>query len=108
MWSVPAGAINRLYNNNRDGTFTDVTEHSGLGPTGWPFAVAVGDFNNDGYDLKRLAPAAHRESNSTVPLYCCTQAETALLHSSWTMKEFPFRLTFAPCASRLPNLVMVV
>jgi hypothetical protein len=46
----PEGAINRLYKNNRDGTFTDVTEKAGLGRTGWASAVAVGDYNNDGFD----------------------------------------------------------
>ncbi len=46
----PEGAINRLYRNNRDGTFTDVTEKAGLGRTGWASAVAVGDYNNDGFD----------------------------------------------------------
>jgi enediyne biosynthesis protein E4 len=47
---APAGATNRLYRNNRDGTFTDVTEKAGLHRTGWASAVAVGDFDNDGYD----------------------------------------------------------
>lgn len=46
----PQGAINRLYHNNRDGTFTDVTEKSGLGRSGWASSVAVGDFNNDGFE----------------------------------------------------------
>jgi hypothetical protein len=41
---------NRLYRNNRDGTFTDVTERAGLRRTGWASAVAVGDYNNDGFD----------------------------------------------------------
>jgi hypothetical protein len=41
---------NRLYRNNRDGTFTDVTEKAGLARTGWASAVAVGDYNNDGFD----------------------------------------------------------
>src|SRR5260221_6135208 len=36
--------------HNRDGTFTDVTERSGLGRGGWASAVAVGDYNNDGFD----------------------------------------------------------
>jgi hypothetical protein len=44
------GATNRLYRNNRDGTFTDVTERAGLHRTGWASAVAVGDYNNDGFD----------------------------------------------------------
>ena len=46
----PAGASNRLYKNNRDGTFTDVTEQAGLVASGWASAVCVGDFDNDGFD----------------------------------------------------------
>jgi hypothetical protein len=46
----PAGATNRLYRNNRDGTFTDVTQKAGLVRAGWASAVTVGDFDNDGYD----------------------------------------------------------
>jgi hypothetical protein len=41
---------NRLYRNNRDGTFTDVTEKAGLSRTGWASAVTVGDYNNDGFE----------------------------------------------------------
>ncbi len=44
------GATNRLYKNNRDGTFTDVTAAAGLHRTGWASAVCVGDYNNDGFD----------------------------------------------------------
>jgi hypothetical protein len=39
---------NRLYHNNGDGTFTDVTEKAGVGGDGYDMGVAVGDFNNDG------------------------------------------------------------
>jgi enediyne biosynthesis protein E4 len=46
----PPSASNRLYKNNRDGTFTDVTEKSGLLKTVWGSAVCVGDFNNDGLE----------------------------------------------------------
>jgi enediyne biosynthesis protein E4 len=45
-----AGATNRLYKNNRDGTFTDVTEKAGLVRTGWASGVTVGDYNNDGFE----------------------------------------------------------
>ena len=41
---------NRLYHNNHDGTFTDVTERSGLAHTGWGQGVCVGDYDNDGFD----------------------------------------------------------
>jgi hypothetical protein len=46
----PGEASNRLYRNNRDGTFTDVTEHAGLRWTGWASGVCTGDFNNDGFE----------------------------------------------------------
>ncbi|HEY0786582.1 MAG TPA: CRTAC1 family protein, partial [Acidobacteriaceae bacterium] len=45
---VPAGASNRLYRNNRNGTFTDVTEKAGLADAGWACGVCVGDYDNDG------------------------------------------------------------
>ena len=53
MWctriaGAPPAATNRLYKNNRDGTFTDVTEQSGLNSVGWGNGVCVGDYNNDG------------------------------------------------------------
>ena len=44
------GITNRLYRNNRDGTFTDVTVQAGLTKTGWACGVCVGDYNNDGFD----------------------------------------------------------
>jgi enediyne biosynthesis protein E4 len=47
---APADATNRLYKNNRDGTFTDVTAKAGLTRTGWASAVTVGDYDNDGFD----------------------------------------------------------
>jgi hypothetical protein len=47
---APPGTTNRLYKNNRDGTFTDVTVKSGLFHTGWASAVTVGEYDNDGFD----------------------------------------------------------
>jgi enediyne biosynthesis protein E4 len=41
---------NRLFHNNHDGTFTDVTEKAGLVGEGYDMAVAVGDFDNDGWE----------------------------------------------------------
>lgn len=38
-----------LFHNNRDGTFTDVTEKAGVANERWGFGVAVGDFDNDGW-----------------------------------------------------------
>ncbi len=39
-----------LYRNNGDGTFTDVTDKAGVGDIGWGMGVAVGDYNNDGFN----------------------------------------------------------
>lgn len=47
---TPPGSGNRLYRNNRDGTFTDVTAKSGLADPGWAVGVCVGDYNNDGWE----------------------------------------------------------
>jgi hypothetical protein len=50
--AAPEGGTptNRLYRNNRDGRFTEVTNKAGLRRSGWASSVCVGDFDNDGYD----------------------------------------------------------
>ena len=40
--------LNRLYHNNGNGTFTDVTERAGVAGAGYGMGVAVGDYDNDG------------------------------------------------------------
>ena len=40
---------NRLYRNNRDSTFTDVTQKAGLFRSGWGQSVCIGDYDSDGY-----------------------------------------------------------
>ena len=40
---------NRLYRNDGNGVFTDVTKEAGLTGTGYDICVAVGDYDNDGY-----------------------------------------------------------
>src|SRR5205807_65924 len=40
---------NRLFHNDHDGTFTDVTEKAGLAGDGYDMGVAIGDFDNDGW-----------------------------------------------------------
>jgi hypothetical protein len=45
------GETNKLYHNNCDGTFTDVTEKSGIGAyVGRTMGVTAGDYDNDGWD----------------------------------------------------------
>jgi hypothetical protein len=61
---TPKGAIprkdspkywNRLYHQKPDGTFEDVTEHAGLTGYGYSTGVAVGDYDNDGFEDLYLA-----------------------------------------------------
>ena len=41
---------NRMYHQKADGTFEDITEKSGLKGVGYGMGVAVGDYDNDGYE----------------------------------------------------------
>jgi len=50
LWKQKACPLSRLYHNNGDGTFTDVTAGSGLDHRGWGMGVCVGDYDNDGFD----------------------------------------------------------
>ncbi len=43
-------STNRLYRNNGDGKFSDITEKAGLVRTAWAQGVCVGDYENDGHD----------------------------------------------------------
>ena len=49
IFSPPRPIRNALYHNNRDGTFTDVTEKAGVPGGGFGQGVAVGDYNGDGF-----------------------------------------------------------
>ncbi len=48
-WPPGEAPTNRLYRNNHDGTFSDVTDKVGLRRTGWASAVCAGDYDNDGW-----------------------------------------------------------
>jgi hypothetical protein len=65
---TPKGAIpqkddkrywNRLYHQKADGTFEDVTEKAGLAGIGYSTGVAVGDYDNDGFDDLFVAGYGH-------------------------------------------------
>ena len=44
-----AGARHRLYRNNKDGSFTDVTSGSGIGVSGFGMGACSADYDNDGW-----------------------------------------------------------
>lgn len=65
---MPKGAIpqkdgpkywNRFYHQKQDGTFEDVTEKAGLQGSGYSTGVAVGDYDNDGFDDLFVAGYGH-------------------------------------------------
>ncbi len=49
LQKTDASFSNRLFHNNGDGTFTDVTEKAGLAGIGYSMGVAAGDYDNDGF-----------------------------------------------------------
>jgi hypothetical protein len=48
-FSKAEAPTNRLYRNQHDGTFADVTDTAGLRRTGWASSVCAGDYDNDGW-----------------------------------------------------------
>lgn len=52
---------NRLFRNNGDGTFTDVTKEAGLEGIGYSMGVAAGDYDNDGFVDLYIAGVNHNQ-----------------------------------------------
>src|SRR5881394_2252275 len=48
FWTPAKPVPNALYKNNRNGTFTDVTERAGVATRGWTTSAVWFDFDNDG------------------------------------------------------------
>jgi len=80
---IPAGSGNRLYHNNRDGTFTDVTVRAGLSDPGWANGVCVGDYNNDGFEDLFLTYYGHNRlyRNNGDGTFTDVTKEAGLLHA---------------------------
>jgi hypothetical protein len=81
---APPGSGNRLYHNNRDGTFTDVTAKAGLADPGWAVGVCVGDYNNDGFEDLFLTYYGHNRlyRNNGNGTFTDVTAAAGLLHTS--------------------------
>ena len=79
----PAGSGNRLYHNNRDGTFTDVTVKAGLADPGWAVGVCVGDYDNDGFEDLFVTYYGHNRlyHNNGDGTFTDVTAKAGLLHA---------------------------
>ncbi len=93
---------NHLYRNNRDGTFTDVTEKAGLVRHGWGQGVCVGDYDNDGnldlfvtYFGKNVL--YHNNGNGT---FTDVTRESGLLQTGGTLE---YRRSFRRLQPRRPS-----
>jgi hypothetical protein len=80
---IPPDSGNRLYHNNRDGTFTDVTVKAGLSDPGWANGVCVGDYNNDGFEDLFLTYYGHNRlyRNNGDGTFTDVTAQAGLLHA---------------------------
>src|ERR1039458_5591300 len=80
---TPPGSGNRLYHNNRDGTFIDVTAKSGLADPGWAVGVCVGDYNNDGFEDLFLTYYGHNRlyRNNGDGTFTDVTVQAGLLHT---------------------------
>ena len=81
---------NRLFHNNGDGTFTDVTERAGVAGAGYGMGVAVGDYDNDGRPDLFLANVSgnqlfHNNGNGTFTDVTAKAGLSGALHSGRKM-----------------------
>jgi hypothetical protein len=76
---------NRLYHQKPDGTFEDVTESAGLAGTGYSTGVAVGDYDNDGYEDLFVAGYGHATlyHNNGNGTFTDVTAEAGVAGSGW-------------------------
>lgn len=76
---------NRLYHQKPDGTFEDVTERAGLAGTGYSTGVAVGDYDNDGYEDLYVAGYGHGTlyHNNGNGTFTDVTAEAGVAGSGW-------------------------
>jgi hypothetical protein len=83
LGSIPPGSGNRLYHNNRDGTFSDVTAKAGLADPGWATGVCVGDYNNDGWEDLFLTYYGHNRlyRNNGDGTFTDVTVKAGLLHT---------------------------
>ena len=77
---------NRLYRNNRDGTFSDVTEKSGLRGSGYGMGMAAADYDNDGFSdlLVTTYGGAYLYHNNGDGTFTDVTKQAKLLTEGWT------------------------
>jgi hypothetical protein len=85
--------ISRLFKNNRDGTFTDITAKSGMTRSGWGQGCCVGDYDNDDLDDLFVSyygqPILYKNHGRTDPTEDPLELRLRLsrLRSRWTSRS---------------------
>jgi hypothetical protein len=77
---------NRLYHQRKDGTFEDVTEKAGVAGDGYGMGVAVGDYDNDGYEDLYVTQYGHNilYHNNGDGTFTDVTAEAGIGGSGWS------------------------
>ena len=77
---------NRLYQQKKDGTFEDVTERAGVTGTGYGMGVAVGDYDNDGYEDLYVTQYGHNilYHNNGNGTFTDVTAEAGVAGNGWS------------------------
>jgi len=77
---------NRLYHQKKDGTFEDVTERAGVAGVGYGMGVAVGDYDNDGYEDLYVTGYGHNTlyHNNGNGTFTDVTAEAGVGGSGWS------------------------
>src|SRR5208283_4028488 len=67
-WPTGAAPTSHLYKNNRDGTFTDVTEKSGISRTGWQTGLCVATTTTTAGTICSAASGGTTSSSTTMAM----------------------------------------
>jgi len=92
FYTPPQPLRNALYRNNRDGTFTDVTEKAGVPGNAYGMGVAVGDYDADGFPDLYVTQYGHNilYHNNGDGTFTDVTAKAGVVASGWSTSALWF------------------